>query len=92
MGPHLRDSAHGVDEKAVAAGDLDAGQAAQRAVGFNDFVLRVGEQAEGKSLLGAELRVAACAVHAHAQDDRVPRLELGQVALEAVRLDGAAGR
>ena len=56
--PDFHDLALGVDEEGVAAGDLHHHHAAQRAVGIDDLVLRVGEQPEGQSFFGAELLAA----------------------------------
>ncbi len=63
---------------------------AQRAVLVHHLVIRIRQQVEGQAVLGAELLVAVGRVHAHAQNHGVLGLELGQIVLEVVGLDGAA--
>src|ERR1039457_249373 len=90
FGPLLCDISFRVDEKSVAVGDLESGVVAQGTVGIHDGVVGVGEQAEGQSLLRAELLVAVGRVHADAHNDRILRLILRQVALEVMSLKSAA--
>src|SRR5579863_496510 len=90
LGPLLDDLSAGVDKEGVAHGDGHLAEVAERAVLIDDLVRRVSEQAEGQAFLGAELLVAIGRVDADAEDDGVVGVILGLVALEVVRLDGAA--
>ena len=63
----------------------------RNAVGVDDLVVGIGEQLEGERILGAEGLVALDGVERDAEDDGVQSVVLGQVALEVVSLNGAAG-
>jgi len=90
--PHLPDGPGRIDEKGVPGGEFGDGQIDDRAILRRNRRLSVGEQLEVQTFLGAELLVRLFILRADAEDHGVFCFELGEVALEAVGFDGAAGR
>ncbi len=90
--PDLDDLTVGGDEEGFAVGELRNAEVFDgNAVGIDDFVVGVGEELEAEGILRAPGFVAFDGVEADAEDDRVGRVILGDVALEVVSFDGAAG-
>jgi hypothetical protein len=90
--PDLDYLALGGDEEGFAVGELRNAEVFDGdAVGIDDFVVWVGEELEAEGIFRAPGLVAFDGVEADAEDDRVGGVILGDVALEVVSLDGAAG-
>ena len=62
----FRDLPSRVDQESISRGELHDSEVGQRSVGGGDFVIRIGEQLETESFLGAELLVRVDGVEAHA--------------------------
>jgi hypothetical protein len=90
--PDLDDLAVRGDEEGFAVGELgNAVVFDGDTVGVDHFVVGVGEELEAEGVLRAPGFVAFDGVKADAEDDRVGGVILGDVALEVVGFDGAAG-
>jgi hypothetical protein len=90
--PDLDDLAVGGDQEGLAVGELhDAVVFDGDAIGVNDFVVGIGEELEAEGVLRTPGLVAFDGVEADAEDDGVGSVILGEVALEVVGFDGAAG-
>ena len=89
--PDLGDLARGGDEISVAGRKfVVAARGKGHAVGIDNLMVGIGEQLEGKRILGAESFVALDGIEGDAEDDGIERIVFGQIALEVVGLDGAA--
>jgi hypothetical protein len=87
-GVHLRNFAVGIDQEAVARGELGDSKICERSVGVRHFVVGVGEEFEVESFFGAELFVGVDGVEAHAQNYGVA---VGVLRLVHLKLVGFAG-
>jgi len=90
--PDLHNLAVRRDEEGFAVGELgDAVVLDGNTVGIDDLVVWVGEELKAEGVLRAPGLVAFDGVEADAEDDGVGSVILGDVALEVVGFDGAAG-
>jgi len=88
----LGDFAFRIDDKGIARGELFSVVFHGRSVLLRYFRAGISQQLEIQPFLCAKILVRLCRIYAHAEDDRIQRLEFREIALEIFRLHRATAR